>query len=75
MDWDEYAKGNWKEVKGKIKEEWNDLTDDDLEEIQGRREKLIGKIQKRYAKSHDDAEREFDAWKQRHYARTAETTH
>jgi uncharacterized protein YjbJ (UPF0337 family) len=48
--WEE-LKGNWKQVKGSIKEKWNRLTDDDLEAIDGRREKLVGKIQERYGEA------------------------
>jgi uncharacterized protein YjbJ (UPF0337 family) len=44
MDWDRVA-GNWKQVKGKVKEKWGKLTDDDLNVIDGRRDQLEGKIQ------------------------------
>ncbi len=44
MDWNRVA-GNWKQIKGKIKEQWGKLTDDDLDEVNGRREQLEGKIQ------------------------------
>ncbi|MFZ5509417.1 MAG: CsbD family protein, partial [Pseudomonadota bacterium] len=37
--------GNWKQLKGKIKERWGELTDDELDQIEGRREQLAGKIQ------------------------------
>ena len=40
--------GNWKQVKGKVKEKWGKLTDDDLNVINGRRDQLEGKIQERY---------------------------
>ena len=43
MDWDR-IEGNWKQVKGKVKEQWGKLTDDDLDEISGRRDQLEGKI-------------------------------
>ena len=43
MDWNR-IEGNWKQVKGKVKEQWGKLTDDDLDEISGRREQLEGKI-------------------------------
>ena len=43
MDWDR-VEGNWKQMKGKIKEKWGDLTDDDLDKIAGRREQLEGTI-------------------------------
>ena len=44
MDWDRIA-GNWKQVTGKVKEQWGKLTDDELTEINGNREQLEGKIQ------------------------------
>ena len=40
--------GNWKQLKGKLKEQWGKLTDDDLDVIEGKREVLAGKIQERY---------------------------
>ncbi len=43
MDWNR-VEGNWKQVKGKVKEKWGQLTDDDLAEINGDREQLEGKI-------------------------------
>jgi uncharacterized protein YjbJ (UPF0337 family) len=44
IDWNR-VEGNWKEVKGKIKQKWGQLTDDDLAQINGRRDQLEGKIQ------------------------------
>src|SRR5476649_1213400 len=46
-------KGSWTQTKGAVKEQWGKLTDDDLMEIEGRREKLVGKIQTRYAISQE----------------------
>ena len=43
MDWNR-VEGNWKQTKGKIKEKWGQLTDDDLTQIDGRRDQLEGKI-------------------------------
>ncbi len=48
--WDQ-VKGNWKQAKGAIKEKWNRLTDDDLEAMEGRRERIIGKIQEKYGEA------------------------
>lgn len=56
--------GNWKQLKGKLKEKWGNLTDDDLDTIAGRRDQLLGKIQERYGVSREEAEeqaKEFDA--------------
>ena len=47
----EQVKGNWKQFKGSIKENWNHLTDDDIEAMEGRREKIIGKIQEKYGEA------------------------
>ena len=40
--------GNWKQFKGKAKEQWGKLTDDDMTVIEGKRDQLVGKIQERY---------------------------
>jgi uncharacterized protein YjbJ (UPF0337 family) len=61
MDWDE-IKGNWMQVKGKAREKWGDLTDDDLDRIAGKKDQLVGMIQTKYGKTKDDAERESDEW-------------
>lgn len=61
MDWDR-LEGNWKQVKGKIKEQWGRLTDDDLDVIEGNREQLEGKIQERYGLAKEEAERQVKDW-------------
>lgn len=63
--WDQIA-GRWKQVKGEARKQWADLTDDDLEYVNGEREKLIGKIQERYGTARQDAEMEVNNWLQRH---------
>ena len=55
-------KGNWKEIKGKAKQQWGKLTDDDLQQIDGKRKELIGTIQKRYGYARDQAEEEVKKW-------------
>ena len=57
-------KGQWLQMKGKIREQWGKLTDDDVDQIQGRSEQLIGKLQNRYGIARDEAQRQFDAWMQ-----------
>jgi uncharacterized protein YjbJ (UPF0337 family) len=52
MDWNR-IEGNWKQVKGKIKQKWGNLTDDDLAQINGSRDQLEGKIQQRYGLAKD----------------------
>ena len=54
--------GNWKQFKGTVKEQWGQLTDDDLDQINGRREQLEGKLQERYGKARDDIRTEVDRW-------------
>jgi uncharacterized protein YjbJ (UPF0337 family) len=52
------AKGTWHQIKGKVKEQWGKLTDDDLDVINGRREQLYGRIQERHGIARDEAERQ-----------------
>jgi uncharacterized protein YjbJ (UPF0337 family) len=59
MNWDR-IEGNWKQMRGRIRERWGDLTDDDLEEIRGKKDRLVGKLQERYGKTKDAVERELD---------------
>ncbi|MCI0537702.1 MAG: CsbD family protein [Verrucomicrobiales bacterium] len=58
-------KGNWKQLKGKAKEQWGKLTDDELDVVEGREEMLIGKIQERYGIARDEAERQFKEFQRR----------
>jgi len=62
----EKIKGSWTQTKGAVKEQWGKLTDDDLMEIQGRRDQLVGKIQARYGISQAEAEAQVSGW-ERHY--------
>ena len=59
MNWD-HIKGNWKQVAGRVKQQWGKLTDDDLTLVAGKRDELLGKIQERYGYAKDRAERELD---------------
>jgi uncharacterized protein YjbJ (UPF0337 family) len=52
--------GMWKQVRGQIRETWGEITDDELDEIEGKRDKLIGKIQEKYGYSRMEAEAEVD---------------
>jgi uncharacterized protein YjbJ (UPF0337 family) len=58
--------GNWTQFKGKIREQWGKLTDDDVDIIAGKREQLIGKIKERYGKSTDVVDREIKEFEARH---------
>lgn len=57
-----YMKGKWNEYKGKAKQKWGKLTDDDLDRVEGKRDELLGLIQQHYGKAKDEAEREVAAW-------------
>ena len=61
MNWDTIS-GQWKQMEGKIRENWGDLTDDELDKIAGKRDQLVGKIQERYGLSKDEAERRVKDW-------------
>ena len=65
MNWDR-VEGNWKQVTGKVKEQWGKLTDDDLMEIGGRRDQLVGKIQSRYGINRDQADAQVSGWEQKY---------
>ncbi|MBJ6373057.1 CsbD family protein [Sedimentitalea arenosa] len=61
MNWDQ-IEGKWKQMKGDIQAEWGELTDDDLAEADGNREKLEGLIQERYGKTREEAKDALDNW-------------
>ena len=52
--------GKWTQIKGKLRETWGDMTDDELEEAKGNREQLAGKIQEKYGESKDDVRKKVD---------------
>ena len=52
--------GKWNQLKGEIKKQWGKLTDDELDQIEGQRDKLLGKMQEKYGYARFDAERELD---------------
>ena len=52
-------KGKWKEIKGEAKQKWGKLTDDDLTQIEGKEEQLVGLLQKRYGYAKEKAEEEY----------------
>jgi uncharacterized protein YjbJ (UPF0337 family) len=64
MNWDTAA-GNWKQLKGKVKQQWGKLTDDDLTLIEGQRDELVGRIQERYGLAKDEADRQVKDWEGR----------
>lgn len=58
-------KGNWSQLKGEVKKQWGRLTDDDLMQVEGDYDKLVGKIQERYGESQEQAQRMVDEMKAR----------
>ena len=59
MNWDQ-IKGEWRETKGKLRSKWGKLTDDDLEQIAGKKDVLVGRLQRRYGWKKDQAEQSID---------------
>ena len=55
-------KGKWMQLKGKVKTQWGKLTDDDVEQINGASDQLVGRIQERYGMAKDEASRAVDNW-------------
>ncbi|NIE64932.1 CsbD family protein [Burkholderia sp. Ax-1719] len=56
------AAGKWKQMIGKAKAAWGELTDDELTKAEGRADRLAGLIQERYGKTRDEAEQEVKRW-------------
>jgi len=54
--------GEWQRWRGKVKEKWDDLTDDDLDKIEDKRDQVIGKIQQKYGIAKREAEKRVDQW-------------
>lgn len=61
MNWDQ-IEGSWKQMVGKAKEKWGELTDDDLDVAAGRRDQMVGLVQAKYGKAKEAAEAEVDSW-------------
>jgi uncharacterized protein YjbJ (UPF0337 family) len=61
MNWDQ-IEGNWVQFKGKLRQNWIKLTDEDITRICGRREELAARLQERYGFAKSEAEREIGAW-------------
>lgn len=61
MNWDR-VEGNWMEFKGKVKQQWGKVTDDDIAVIAGHRDELEGLLQQRYGYAKDKAVSEVDTW-------------
>lgn len=61
------SKGNWKILKGKVQQKWGKLTNDELDVLEGKREELVGLVQKRYGESKDAIEKQLDEWDEADY--------
>jgi uncharacterized protein YjbJ (UPF0337 family) len=64
MNWDRVA-SKTKQVRGKVREQWGKLTDDQLDIVAGRRDQLVGRIQETYGVAKDEAERQVSDWEKR----------
>jgi len=54
--------GRWQQLKGKVREKWGQLTDDDFTQIAGKKDQLVGRVQERYGLAKDQAERDVNEW-------------
>jgi uncharacterized protein YjbJ (UPF0337 family) len=61
MNWDQ-MEGKWKQMRGSVKEKFGKLTDNDITQINGNREKLVGIIQERYGIAREEAQKRADEW-------------
>ena len=59
---EDILKGRWNQLKGHLRKQWGRLTDDDIDQIQGQRDILLGKLQEYYGKDREQNERELDRW-------------
>jgi len=64
MNWDR-IEGNWTQFKGKVQQQWGNLTNDDMDVVEGKRTELSGRIQERYGVAKDEAEKQIDDWLKR----------
>lgn len=61
MNWDR-VEGKWKQLRGSARTKWGKLTDSDLDQVAGKKDKLVGMVQERYGIAKDEAERQTDEW-------------
>ncbi len=55
------SEGQWKQLRGKVKEQWGKLTDDDLDRIDGKKQQLVGRVQELYGRKRAEVEQEVDS--------------
>jgi uncharacterized protein YjbJ (UPF0337 family) len=60
-------KGKWKEIKGQLKQQWGDLTDDDISKMEGNYEELEGLLQKKYGYKREEAAKEIETFVDRRH--------
>lgn len=63
--------GNWKLLKGEVQRTWGELTDDQLDRVEGNRTKLLGAIQKQYGISKDEAEKQIKEFEKKKFDKKA----
>jgi len=61
MNWDQVA-GKWRQLRGSVREQWGEITDDDFETIAGNRDKFVGSLQERYGITREEAQKRADEW-------------
>ncbi|APX92159.1 hypothetical protein BWR19_03950 [Halomonas sp. 1513] len=61
MNWDQ-IEGRWKDLRGKARESWGELTDDELDQIAGKKDQMIGKLQTKYGITKEEAEKRANDW-------------
>jgi len=58
----EQFEGKWKQLEGRARRRWGELTDDQIERVKGRRDELVGQVQEAYGKTQEAARKEVDDW-------------
>ncbi len=58
----EILKGKWNQYKGEAKKKWGEFTDDELDQLNGEKDIIVGKLQEKYGRSKEEAEKEFNDW-------------
>ena len=59
---EDILQGKWTQLKCKVKEQWGELTDDEIDQLDGKKDQLVGRVQERYGIARDQAERDVDTW-------------
>jgi uncharacterized protein YjbJ (UPF0337 family) len=60
-------KGDWQQLKGRIREKWGKLTDDDLEVVAGKKDRLVGRLRERYGQKQEEAEQALKEFEDAHF--------